>query len=256
MSDGAFELTGRLALVTGASGRLGSAFARALAAAGADVIVTGRDAGRLAVTSAALGSSAAGSVVADLASSTGVDALFDDLERDHSRLDILVNNAAVAVRAPFGELTSSILHELYAVDVVAPLLAAQRAATLMPVGGKIVNIGSIYGVAGVDTRLYDGADEMIPASPAYVACKGALVAVTRDLAVQLAARNIQVNLLSPGGIAAGQPAQFQERYASRTPAGRMGQPEDVEGTLVWLCSRASDYVTGQNILVDGGFTAW
>ncbi len=256
MSTGPFDLSGRVALVTGGGGRLGRAFATALGTAGADVVVTGRDAERLAGTAAALGERAAGTVVADLAAPGGVDTLFDAFEREHARLDILVNNAGIAARAPFGELTAEILHELYAVDVVAPLLAAQRAAALMPDGGKIVNIGSIYGAVGVDSRLYEGAPDMVPASPAYVACKGALVALTRDLAVHLAPREIQVNLLSPGGIEAGQPESFQERYAARTPAGRMGRPPDVGGTLVWLCAAASDYVTGQNILVDGGFTAW
>jgi NAD(P)-dependent dehydrogenase (short-subunit alcohol dehydrogenase family) len=122
-------------------------------------------------------------------------------------------------------------------------------------GGKIVNIGSIYGTVAPNPSLYEGS-ELVRASPPYVVSKAALVNLTRDLAVRLAPRNIQVNMVSPGGIEEDQPAEFKRRYAERTPAGRMGTPDDVAGAVVFLSSKASDYITGQNLHVDGGFTSW
>jgi NAD(P)-dependent dehydrogenase (short-subunit alcohol dehydrogenase family) len=97
---------------------------------------------------------------------------------------------------------------------------------------------------------------MVQASPPYVASKAALLTLTRDLAVRLAPWNIQVNMLSPGGVEADQPEAFRRNYERRTPAGRMARPDDAGGALVFLAAPASDYVTGQNILVDGGFTIW
>jgi NAD(P)-dependent dehydrogenase (short-subunit alcohol dehydrogenase family) len=253
-----FDLTGRVALVTGAGGRLGRVFARALADAGAGVLLTGRDEGRLAETAAELGEHALATFPADLTEERAADDLFDAVDTRVERFDILVNNAGSGRKAPFGSVSSADLAASLALNVTVPYLCAQRAAASMRRGGggKILNVGSIYGSVAVDTRIYDGAEGMVTASPAYVAAKSALVNLTRELAVRLAPDGIQVNMLSPGGIEAGQPEPFRRAYAERTPAGRMGTPADLIGTLVYLCSSASDYVTGQNILVDGGFTAW
>jgi NAD(P)-dependent dehydrogenase (short-subunit alcohol dehydrogenase family) len=247
-----FSLDGRIALVTGGGGRLGSAIARGLAASGARVVVTGRDADRLA----AVGAAAA--LEADLADEASIAGLFAELEGREGGLDILVNNAGTAADAPLGRVTAAQLHEVFAVNVVAATLCTQRAAPLLAArgGGKVVNVGSIYGTVAPDPSLYEGSEGMVRASPPYVASKAALVNLTRDLAVRLAPQNIQVNMVSPGGIEAGQPAEFKRRYAARTPAGRMGTPGDVVGAVVFLASSAADYVTGQNVHVDGGFTAW
>jgi NAD(P)-dependent dehydrogenase (short-subunit alcohol dehydrogenase family) len=254
--SGAFDISGRTALVTGATGRLGRVFAAALADAGADVILSARSADTLAEAAAAIGERAVATVAADLTDELQLDRVFDEVRDRCGRLDILVNNAGAGRDAPFGDVRAADMAALQTLNVTAPYLCAQRAATLMSGGGKIVNVGSIYGSVGVDTRIYDNAPEMVQASPAYIASKSALVTLTRELAVRLAPAGIQVNMLSPGGVEADQPAAFRAAYAARTPAGRMARPEDVAGTLVYLCSRASDYVTGQNVLVDGGFTAW
>ena len=256
MSD-PFDLSGRTALITGATGRLGRAFAHALSTAGSRMILTGQRAERLDALSEDLGPSAIATVAADLSTGEGVDAVFEAVERLGIGLDVLVNNAGIAsreVRQPGGEG----LRRVYAVNVIAAALCSQRAAMMMRErgGGKIVNIGSIYGSVAPDPAVYAGADEMVQASSPYVASKAALLALTRDLAVRLASWNIQVNMLSPGGVQAGQPEAFRHNYERRTPAGRMGRPEDLGGALIFLAARASDYVTGQNILVDGGFTAW
>lgn len=252
-----FSLEGRLAVVTGGGGRLGAAAARALVQAGANVVVAGRSRSALDAVVAELGVERASALEVDLAGESSISALFEELERAHSGLDVLVNNAGVAVDAPLEHVTAAQLHEVYAVNVVAAVLCAQRAAASMAArgGGKIVNVGSIYGTVAPNPSLYEDA-EMVRASPAYVASKSALVNLTRDLAVRLAPVNVQVNMVSPGGIEAGQPEPFRRRYAERTPARRLGTPEDVGGAIVFLSSAASDYVTGQNLHVDGGFTAW
>jgi NAD(P)-dependent dehydrogenase (short-subunit alcohol dehydrogenase family) len=252
-----FSLEGRVALVTGGSGRLGTAFARALAAAGAHVVLAARSGDMLAAVVRELGADQAAALQVDLGDESSVAALFDELERSEGRLDILVNNAGVATDAPLEQVTAAQLHEVFAVNVVGATLCSQRAASLMAGagGGKIVNIGSIYGTVAPSASLYEGS-KMVRASPPYIASKSALVNLTRDLAVRLAPKNIQVNMVSPGGIEGDQPDEFKRRYLERTPAGRLGTPEDVAGAIVFLSSAASDYVTGQNLHVDGGYTSW
>jgi 2-deoxy-D-gluconate 3-dehydrogenase len=252
-----FSLDGRVALVTGGGGRLGTAFARALALAGARVVLAGRNGEALAAVVDELGADRAAALQVDVGDESSVSALFDELAGSEDRLDVLVNNAGIATDAPLGQVTAAQLHEVFAVNVAGATLCSQRAAPLMQAagGGKIVNIGSIYGTVAPNPSLYDGS-EMVRASLPYVASKSALVNLTRDLAVRLAPQNIQVNMVSPGGIEEDQPAEFKRRYAERTPAGRMGTPEDVAGAVVFLSSTASDYVTGQNLHVDGGFTSW
>jgi 2-dehydro-3-deoxy-D-gluconate 5-dehydrogenase len=241
-----FRLDGKVALVTGAGGQLGTAFAKALADAGATVIATGRDESKLEGHERA--------IAADLSIEADIERLLDEV----GELDILVNNAGSASRERFGEVTKADMDAVLSLNVTSVLLCSQRAAPIMRRrgGGKIVNVGSIYGNVGGDRRLYEEAPDMVQVSPVYAASKSALVNLTRDLAVQLAPWNIQVNLLSPGGVEAEQQRSFKQRYAARTPAGRMGRPEDMAGTAVYLASSASDYVTGQQIVVDGGFTAW
>jgi NAD(P)-dependent dehydrogenase (short-subunit alcohol dehydrogenase family) len=249
-----FDLQGRTTLVTGAGGRLGRAFARALAQAGARVALTGRDEAELRQAADAAGDAVIATVPLDLTERDAVGELFEAV----GPIDVLVNNAGTASPAPFGEITAEEVQRVLAVNVTAALLCAQTAAPVMRErgGGKIVNVGSIYGIVGPQPAIYEGSPDMVQASPVYAAGKSALVNLTRDLAVRLAPWNIQVNVLSPGGIEADQPDAFKRRYAERVPAGRMGRPEDLAGTLVYLAGPASDYVTGQNILVDGGFTSW
>ncbi len=250
-----FDLTGRRALVTGGAGRLGRAIASALAAAGAEIVLAGRDADSLADAANELD---AATQQLDLASEESISTAFDAMEAEGGPLNILVNNAGVASAAGFGEVTADEFDRVLRTNVTGAYLCAQRVAPAMgdAGGGKIINVGSIYGTVAADQRIYEGAGEMVRSSSAYAASKAALVNLTRDLAVRLAALNIQVNMLSPGGVVAGQPQAFQDSYVRRTPAARMATPADIGPTAVYLAAPASDYVTGQNIHVDGGFTAW
>jgi gluconate 5-dehydrogenase len=254
---GPFDLAGRRALVTGGGGRLGQAIAAALAAAGADVVLAGRELDRLERAAEALGPRSAGVQQLDVSDEDSIAAGFDAIEGAGGPIQILVNNAGVASPAGFEDVTAAEFARVLETNVTGAFLCARRAVPGMRElgGGKIVNVGSIYGSVAADQRIYEGSD-MVRSSSPYAASKSALLNLTRDLAVRLAASNIQVNMVSPGGIAADQPAAFKEAYERRTPAGRLAEPGDVGPTAVYLGSSASDYVTGQNILVDGGFTAW
>jgi NAD(P)-dependent dehydrogenase (short-subunit alcohol dehydrogenase family) len=251
-----FDLSGKTALVTGGSGRLGRAFAAALTERGARVIVSGRRVSDLIATCEATGAEAY--VCADLRNEADITSLFDELDSRAAHVDILVNNAGQAIgTGPEGPRAAQ-FEEVLALNVTALYICAQHAAVRMRKrgGGKIINVGSIYGLVAPDDRLYEGSSGMVSASAPYVASKSALVALTKELAVRLARDNIQVNLVSPGGVEADQPAEFRRRYAARTPAGRMAHPEDIAGVVVFLASDAANYVTGHNLVVDGGFTVW
>lgn len=249
------SLQGRVALITGATGRLGFAIADRLAADGAQVWLTGRDDARLELVAAELGDKCCGVVPADLRREADVDALFATVG---DRLDVLVNNAGRASGAPYEEVGAAEFLDVLAVNVVGMFLCARRAAYAMAPrgGGRIINIGSIYGSVGVDQRLYERSPGMVRGSVPYVASKSALVTLTRELAVRFAPQNIQVNMVSPGGVRADQPEAFQHAYRQRTPQGRMAEPADIAGAVRFLASDDAGYITGQNLFVDGGFTSW
>lgn len=249
------SVEGQVALVTGAAGRLGSAIAGRLAADGAQVWLTGRDRMRLELLAAELGDRCCGVVLADLRREADVDALFANIG---SPLDVLVNNAGRASGVPYEEVGAAEFLDVLALNVVGTFLCTRRAADAMARrgGGRIVNVGSIYGSVAIDQRLYEGSLAMPRGSVPYVASKSALVTLTRELAVRLAPQNIQVNLVSPGGVRADQPEAFQRAYRERTPQGRLAEPADVAGAVRFLASEDAGYITGQNLLVDGGFTSW
>jgi NAD(P)-dependent dehydrogenase (short-subunit alcohol dehydrogenase family) len=177
------------------------------------------------------------------------------------RLDVLVNNAAytgasgvVGYAVPFPEQRVDAWDAAMRVNLRAPFLLAQAAfPELAKHRGSIVNVGSIYGEVGPRQSLYHGTTMGNPA--AYGASKGGLVQLTRYLATVMAP-SVRVNCMSPGGVARGQAAAFVDRYVEQTPLARMATEEDFKGAFAYLASPASAYVTGHNLLVDGGWTAW
>jgi NAD(P)-dependent dehydrogenase (short-subunit alcohol dehydrogenase family) len=259
------SLTDRVAVVTGGGGHIGLAISEALIELGARVVVVDRDEEATAARAAQLqsaGAPGALGIAADLAAAGAADRVVAETMAAFGRIDILVNNAAITGAAvsqgysvPLEEQTVDAWRSALDVNLTAAFQLCQAARRPLEALGRgaIINVGSIYGVVGPNMGLYEGTRMGNPA--AYAASKGALLQLTKYLATVLAPR-IRVNAISPGGIERGQPAAFQERYSRLTPLARMGTEEDMKGAFAFLASDASAYVTGQNLMVDGGWTTW
>jgi gluconate 5-dehydrogenase len=253
MSD-LFDITGRLALVTGSSRGLGRALAAGLADAGARVVLHGRDAGALAEardTIADRSGAAPATTAFDVTDPAAVDAALAELVAEHGVPDILVNNAGIQRRAPFVDFTVADWDDVVAANLSSAFYVSRALARAMADrgSGKIVNIASVQSQLARQT--------IAP----YSATKGGLVMLTKGMAADLARSGIQVNAISPGYFATEMNRALVEDEAfnawveQRTPARRWGRVEELVGTLVYLCSDASSFVSGQNIFVDGGMTA-
>ncbi|MDB5942147.1 MAG: 3-oxoacyl-ACP reductase [Ramlibacter sp.] len=248
-----FQLTGKIALVTGGNGGIGFAMARGLAAAGANVIIAGRDAAKSAAAVQALTADGwkADAVEADVTDEAAVKRLFDTVSQRHGPLRILVNNAGTSIRKAPQDLSLEEWHTVMDTNLTSAFLCSRAAHGPMREagGGKVINIGSMLSIFGA------------PYASAYGASKGGVVQFTRSLATAWAQDNIQVNAVLPGWIdtqltrkAREQVAGLNERVLARTPAGRWGLPADLSGIAVFLAGSASDFVTGTAIPVDGGYS--
>ena len=251
------DLKGRHAVITGGAGHIGRAIATGLAELGASVTLLDR-ADSTPDVARELGMAGA---VADLADEAASRAALRRAIDTAGRLDILVNNAAFVGTSsltgwaePFERQSTETWRAALEVNLTAAFALSQEATPdLRRSGhGAILNIASIYGVLGPDWSFYEGTAMANPA--AYAASKGGLIQLTRWLATTLAP-DIRVNAISPGGVARGQPESFVRRYEARTPLGRMAVEDDFKAAAAFLVSDAARYVTGQNIMVDGGFSA-
>ena len=245
-----FNLEGKTALVTGGNGGIGLGMARGLAAAGATVAVAGRDRSKNAEALKVLGARAI-ALEGDLREENFCRAMVDAAARRLGRLDVLVNNAGINIRKRPEEYTLEEWKQVVDTNLTSAFVASQAAYPHMKAagGGKIVNIGSMMSIFGASF-----------AAP-YGASKGGIVQLTRALACAWAKDNIQINAVLPGWIdtaltrrARKEIAGLHERVLERTPAGRWGTPEDFAGIAVFLCSSASDFITGTAIPVDGGYS--
>ncbi len=259
------DLGGRVALVTGGGGHIGSAIAGVFLEAGARVVLCDltmeaceRRAGELEKQ----GSGRPDSVAADLAGEEGARGAVRDAIRRAGRLDILVHCAAfVGITRipgwiePFEKQTVAAWDAAMRVNLTAAFVMAQESAPSLKAGGhgSVILVSSIYGIVGPDKTLYEGTAMETPAG--YAAGKGGLIQLGRYLATMLAPE-IRVNCLTPGGVWRGQPEEFQDRYKARTPLRRMATEEDLKGAALFLAGDLSSYVTGHNLVVDGGWTAW
>lgn len=268
-----FSLAGRVAVITGGAGLLGPRHAEAIAAAGGIPVVAdlrAAEAERVArELSARFGVPALGAAL-DVTSEESVAALADRVQGLFGRVDILVNNAANNPKVEDGRKTFSRLESFpldqwnadVAVGLTGPFLCARHFGTAMARAGRgsIINISSEYGAIAPDQRLYriEGLpDSEQPVKPvSYTAVKAGLHGLTLYLATYWASAGVRTNTITVGGVENGQDVEFISRATSRIPMGRMGRPYDYQGALVYLCSDASAFVTGANIVVDGGKSVW
>jgi len=267
-----FSLEGRSAVVTGAAGILGQPFCEILAAHGARVAMLDVDektaiaaAGRLR---AKLPAAELLPLACDVSRPESVKKAVDAVAAKFGGIDILHNNAATKTSdrgrflAPFEEYTLDTWREVMAVNLDGMFLMAQDVGRRMIEGGRggsIVQTASIYGVVAADPRVYEGSQyegHGINTPAVYAASKAAIVGLTRHLAAAWAPHGIRVNSISPGGVESGQNDAFTQRYSQRVPLGRMARASEMQGALLYLASDASSYVTGQNIMVDGGLSSW
>lgn len=253
-----FSLEGKVAIVTGGAGLYGRQIATALAEAGAQTIITSRNEAGLSELEA--GFMARGVAVSahqlDQADEQSIIALRDRVMADYGRVDVLVNNAVLRIMSGWQDPLEKFEQSMQA--NASGLFAMTRAfGDIMAEqgSGSIINIGSIQGMIGPDRTLYDG----MPFHgfvPDYFFHKGGMVNFTRFTASYYGSRNVRCNCISPGGFSSDQtPPAFDERYSTRTVLGRMANESDLMGGIVFLASDASQYVTGINMPIDGGYTA-
>ena len=257
------NMNGRVALIAGGAGHLGKAMGEALAEAGSQVIVLDLNKEQTEQTAVGFIDKFGGQhtgVSIDLADKKGIESVPQIIEKHFGQLDVLINCAALVGSSglkgwarPFKEqdvytwekaMTVNLTGAFYLIQQCLPLIEKSKAAS-------IINVSSIYGMAGQKISMYEGLDYLTPA--AYAASKGGLVQLTRYLATVLAP-HVRVNCISPGGIERNQDELFAERYKKMTPLARMGYEEDFKGVTQFLASDLSAYVTGQDIIVDGGWT--
>jgi NAD(P)-dependent dehydrogenase (short-subunit alcohol dehydrogenase family) len=270
-----FDLTGKVAIVTGALGLLGREHCRALARAGANVVTTDLDPAGTSALARRLSEQFPVEVfgmAADITVTSSLDALRTEVLGRFGRIDVLVNNAAIDDKVPvdskaasgggsrFEDYPVESFRRILDVNVAGVFSCCQRLGSVMAErgAGSIINVASTYGVVAPNQDLYrapDGTQSFFK-SAAYPASKGAVLQLTRFLAAYWGERGVRVNALSPGGVDNGQDAHFRARYAERTPLGRMARAGDYGGALVFLASDSSSYMTGANLIVDGGFTIW
>lgn len=273
MTTEIFSLADRVAVVTGALGLLGTHHCHALAEAGARVVVLDLDEQRSTRLAEDLththGRPMLGAGV-DITSPEALRAFRDRLLTVFGHIDVLVNNAAIndmfenpqaaAEQSRFENYPLDLWQRSLDVNVTGTFLCSQILGAEMARrgSGSIINIASTYGVVAPDQSLYQRPDgtQTFYKSASYPTTKGAILAFTRFLAAYWGRAGVRVNSLSPGGVENAQDAYFVEQYAARTPLGRMAAPTDYKGALVFLASDASGYMTGANLVVDGGWTAW
>ncbi|MEO6078094.1 MAG: SDR family oxidoreductase [Candidatus Andersenbacteria bacterium] len=244
------NLSNKTILITGGTGFLGQYFITALKEAGATVITTD-------ITDTA-------DIKMDVTSAQSVTTAFAEVTAKHGKLDVVINNAALDPKFEadtdqnaknFENYPEELIKKSLEVNLLGYTLVAQEAVRRMLTqgSGNIINISSIYGVVGPDQSIYpNGTQKPVD----YFITKGGVVMLTKFLATTYGNKNIRVNTLTLGGVLRGHDKDFTDKYGARTPLGRMANPEEVGGPLVFLASDASSYMTGANLIVDGGLTAW
>lgn len=266
MASPDFDLHDQVAVITGGAGILGRRFAAALADCGAAVALVDRDRarGEDAASSIAAHRTPVRAYAADVSNASSLRAAAAQIERDLGEGTVLVNAAASKSEHFFEPFETFPLEDwelVMRMNATGAMLACQIFGVPMARrgAGSIINILSIYGLVAPDQRIYEGSlyeGRKINTPAVYSTSKAALWGLTRYLATYWADRGVRVNAITPGGVFSGQNDTFVDRYSRRVPMGRMADKDELSGALVYLASRAASYVTGQNIVVDGGLSAW
>ena len=254
------RLDGRVAIISGGARGQGAEEGRLFASEGAAVVLTDV----LNVEGEQVATEIGGVFLHhDVTSEEAWQDVVNEVVEQHGKVDILINNAGNVVslpnNAPLEKRPTELWHDTMNVNLHGTFYCTKHtvAKAMKPAGGGvIINLGSTAGIVGKDRRVYQGTD-MGGATIDYHAAKGGVINMTRDLAVYLAPDNIRVNCISPGGFFRNQPEPFVEAFSATIPMGRMGQDgKELKGAAVFLASEASSYVTGHNLVVDGGLTIW
>lgn len=271
-----FDLSGRVAIITGGAGLLGTQHAAAIAEAGGHAVIADLAAAEAEKAAAdvtrATGVAALG-VRTDITQKADVEAMVAAAKARFGRIDILINNAALTVKggsrraadyfAPFEAYPQDLWEEALRVNLTGTLLCCQAVGAVMVAqrSGVVLNIASDVGNVSPDHRIYEGVNNPHTGTPfntpvGYATTKAGIINLTRYLATYWADKGIRVNCLSPGGVDTGHEPAFVARLSARIPLGRMAKPGEYKGAVLFLVSDASSYMTGANLVVDGGRTAW
>jgi len=266
-ATGLFSLEGKVVFLSGAGGHLGAAMAHGVAEAGGTVILNGRDPEKLKKLQTELKKNGGKAVVwaSDITDEKQHRATAKFIEKEFGRLDVLINNAYAGRTGSVKVATLEDFTDSYDIAVSKPFRLIQTLMPLLkksaaenPAGSSIINIASMYGMVSPDPRIYDNEAHVNP--PFYGAAKGAVLQLTKYLGCALAPDKIRVNAISPGPfppptVAKSNPG-FWKKLQGKSPMGRVGRADELKGPVVFLSSDASSYMTGSNVVVDGGWTAW
>lgn len=253
-ADQLFQLSGKVAIITGGTGGLGIVMARTLAEAGAAVVITSRSEAKAAEAAAQLSAATGQDVIglaAELTDAAQVEQLVQTVKERYGRIDILINNAGINIRKPIESYDESSWDQVMGTNLKAPFLCARAVTPIMKEqrSGRIINVASMLGIVG------------LPERSAYCASKGGVIQLTRVLSLELAPFNITVNALCPGPIATElntvvmNNPEANRLFVDSIALGRWGKPEEIAGPTLFLASDASSFMTGSTLTVDGGWTA-
>lgn len=251
-----FSCSNKVAIVAGGCGLLGREIVKGLTDFGATVYIADTEKEK---AEKVIKNNNIRYIYLDITSENSIEESTSNIVKEHGKIDILVNSAYPQTNdwgLKFEQVQFESLKKNLDDHLGGYFMCCQMVAEKMKLqgGGSIINLASIYGVVGPDFSIYDGTEMTMPA--AYAAIKGGIITLTKYIATYYGKYNIRANAISPGGIFDNQHPSFVENYSKKTPLGRMGLPNEIVGAVVFLASDASSYVTGHNIIVDGGWTAW
>lgn len=259
------DLKEKVATITGAAGNLGVVHAEALAELGCNIALVDileEKAKEIAQEIANKFNVKAIGIKIDLLSKESIQETFQKIFNEFGRIDILINSAQYAPPEdiePVETFDKDVWDKIMAINVTGTFLCCQQAEKYMKNGGVILNMGSIMGVIAPDRRIYEGSTyegKTMNSPLVYTTSKAAIIGLTTYLAVDWAKKGIRVNCVSPAGFESGQTDLFKSKYHDKIPMARMANKEELKGAVAYLCSDASSFVTGHNLILDGGMSSW